>query len=202
MLKVFMERNGQSTIQVPQPKSSLEDTLKAFMHLTGQSNSDVQNATMANTSTTESLEGQLDCLIAELNKMEEEKLQSQLMVERQYMIDEYDSSNPHHEHVQATTTLRSEEVVEKIVNEQNLEDPLEESFAHPEFDLDLDMIHEQAEALLDSTLKIRLENGEIIKISFPNTSSSTAKEEEKDEHLESFEQLEQIEPPLTPMTRN
>jgi hypothetical protein len=40
---------GQSTIQVPQPESSLEDTLKAFMHLTGQSFSDVKNATMANT---------------------------------------------------------------------------------------------------------------------------------------------------------
>jgi hypothetical protein len=34
-LKVFMERIGQFTIQVPQPKSSLEDILKTFMHLNG-----------------------------------------------------------------------------------------------------------------------------------------------------------------------
>jgi hypothetical protein len=37
--------------------------------------------------------------------MEEEELQSQLMAERHYMIDEDDSSNPYHEHVQATNTL-------------------------------------------------------------------------------------------------
>jgi hypothetical protein len=54
---------------------------------------------MANTSAIESLEGQYDCLVAELNKLEEEKLQRQLMVERHYMIDEDDSNNPHHEHV-------------------------------------------------------------------------------------------------------
>jgi hypothetical protein len=32
------------------------------------------------------------------------------------MIDEDDSSIPHHEHDQASTTLGSEEVVEEIVN--------------------------------------------------------------------------------------
>jgi hypothetical protein len=188
-LKEFMEITGQSTIQVRQPESSLEDTLKAFMHLTGQFFSNVKNATMANTLAIESLEGQLDRLVAELNRMEEEELQSQLMVERHYMIDDDDFNNPHHKHVQATTTLGSEEVVEEIVNEPSSQDPLEESFAHLEFDLDLDMIHEQAEALLDSTPEIRPENGETTKISFPNTSSSAAVEEEKDEHLESFEHL-------------
>jgi hypothetical protein len=91
---------------------------------------------------------------------------------RHYMIDEDDSSNPHHEHVQATTTLGSEEVVEEIVNEPSLEDPLEESFAHLKFDLDLDMIHEQAEDLLDST-----ENGKTTEI------SAAAEEEEKDLHF-------------------
>jgi hypothetical protein len=120
------------------------------------------------------------------------------MVERHNMIDEDDSSNPHHEHVQATTILGSEEVVEEIVNGPSLEDSLEESFAYLEFDLDLDMIHEQAEALLDSTPEIRPDNGETAEISFPNTSSSAAEEEEKDEHLESFEHLEQIESPPIP----
>ena len=40
----------------------------------------------------------------------------------------------------------------------SLEDPMEESFAQFEFDLDLDMIHEQAKALLDPALEIRTEN--------------------------------------------
>jgi hypothetical protein len=74
--------------------------------------------------------------------MEEEEFQIQLMVEKHNMIDEDDSNNPHHEHVQATTILGSEEVVQEIVNEPSLEDPLEGSFGHLEFDLDLDMIHE------------------------------------------------------------
>jgi hypothetical protein len=66
---------------------------------------------MANTPVIERLEGQLDCLVAEFNRMEEDELQSQLMAERHYMIDEDAFSNPHHEHVQATTTLESEDIV-------------------------------------------------------------------------------------------
>jgi hypothetical protein len=146
------------------------------------------------------VEGQFDYLVAELNRMEEEELQSQLMARVHYMIDEDESNNPHHEHVQATTTLESKDVVEKIANEPILEDPLEESCAPFEFDLDLDMLCEQAEALLDSTLEIRRENGETTKISF--LSSSTAEQEEKNEHLESIEHLEQIEPPPAPNLSN
>jgi hypothetical protein len=183
-LKVFMERTDQSTIQVPQPKSSLEDTLKAFMHLTGQSFCDMKNATMANTSTIESFEGQLDRLAAELNIMKEEELQSQLMVERHYMIDDGDYNNPHHEHVQATTTRGSEEVVDEIVNEPSLEDPLEERFAQFEFDPNLDMVPKHAEALLNFTPEIRPKNGETTKISFSNISSTETEEEEKDESFE------------------
>jgi hypothetical protein len=44
--------------------------------------------------------------------------------------------------------------------EPSLEDPLEESFAKFEFDLDLDMIHEQDKALLDPTPNMWTENGE------------------------------------------
>jgi hypothetical protein len=47
-----------------------------------------------------------------------------------------------------------------MFREPNLEDPLEESFAQFEFDLDLDMIHEQAKALLDPIPKMWTENGE------------------------------------------
>jgi hypothetical protein len=116
------------------------------------------------------------------------------------MIDEDESSNPHHKHVQATTTLESDNVVEEIANEPSLKDPLEDSRAQFEFDLDLDMLCEQVEALLDSTPEIRLENGETTEISFP--SSAAAEEEEKEEHLESVEHLKQIEPLSTPNLSN
>jgi hypothetical protein len=50
--------------------------------------------------------------------------------------------------------------------------------------------------------EIRPKNGETTKISFPNTSSSTAEEEEKNERLESFEHLALIEPHSTPNLSN
>jgi hypothetical protein len=75
------------------------------------------------------------------------------------MIDEDCPSDPHHEHVQATTIFESEEVVEEIFCEPSLEDSLEKSFAQFEFDLDLDMVHEQAKALLDPTPEMWTENG-------------------------------------------
>jgi len=73
-----MERTSQSTIQVPQPESSLEDTFKAFKHSNSQTIQELKNvtmvesqaiqeikdATMANTLAIERLEGQLDHLVA------------------------------------------------------------------------------------------------------------------------------------------
>jgi hypothetical protein len=47
-----------------------------------------------------------------------------------------------------------------LFKEPSLEDPLEESFAQFEFDLDLDMVHEQAKALLDPAPEMQIENGE------------------------------------------
>jgi len=156
----------------------------------------VKNATMANTPAIESLEGQLDRLVAKLNKMEGEELQSQLMAESHYMIDEDDSSNLHHEHVQATTTLGSEVVFEEIVNEPSMKGPFGESC--DQFEFDLDLVLEQDEALLDSTPEIQPENGETTEISFPNTYSSAAEEEEKGEHLEFVEHPEHTAPPSNP----
>jgi len=213
-LKEFMERTDQSTIQVPQPESSWEDTFKAFMHSNSQTIQELKNvtmvgslaiqeieyATMANTSAIERLGRQLYHLVAELNKMEEEELRGQLMAEGHYITDEDDSNNPHYEHVQATTTLGSEVVFETIVNEPNLNDPFEESCVQFEFDLDL--VLEQDKALLDSTPEIRPENGETTEISFPNTYSSVAEEEEKGEHLEFVEHLEHTAPPSNPNLSN
>jgi hypothetical protein len=64
------------------------------------------------------------------------------------------------------------------------------------------LVLEQDEALLDSTPEIQPKNGEPTEISFPNTSSSAAEEEEKGEHLESVEHLEYIEPPSKPNMSN
>jgi hypothetical protein len=47
-----------------------------------------------------------------------------------------------------------------MFREPSLDDPLEESFAQFEFDLDLDMVHEQAKALLDPILEMQIENGD------------------------------------------
>jgi hypothetical protein len=85
-----METIGQSTIQVPSLEPSLEDTFKAFMHSNNQTMQELKNVTMvdsrairmiedttmANTSVIQRLEGQLNHLVAELNRMEEEEFQS------------------------------------------------------------------------------------------------------------------------------
>jgi len=171
MLEEFMETIGQSTIQVPSPEPSLEDTFKAFMHSNSKTMPELKNvtmldslaireiedATMANTSTIQRLEGQHNHLVAALNIMEEKEFQSQLMATGHYMIDEEDSINLHHEHVQATTTLGSEVVFEETVNEPSLKVPFGESCNQFEFNLDL--VLEQDEALLDSTPEIRPEMG-------------------------------------------
>jgi hypothetical protein len=104
-------------------QSTLEDTLKVFMQLTGQAISDVKNATMKNTQAIARIEGQLEYVVAEVTRIEEEEFQSQLMATGHYMIDEDDFSNSYHEHVQATATLGSEVVFEEIVNEPTLKGP-------------------------------------------------------------------------------
>jgi hypothetical protein len=154
-----MELVGQPTIPVLQ-EQSLEETLEAFRKTINQPCQEIIDATMVNTKAVARLEGRFGHLVAEFNRIEEEEFQSPEMARGQYMIDEDCLSNPHHEHVQATTTFESAEVVEEIFCEPSLEDPLEESFAQDEFDLDFDMVHEQAKALLDPTPKMRTENGE------------------------------------------
>ena len=154
---------------------------------------------MANTKAIARLEGQLSHLVAEFNKIKEEKFQSQEMTRGQFMIDEDGPNNSYHEHVQATT-FRSEEVVKETVNEPSLEDPLDACLAQFGDDLDLDKLLEQADAILDPTPKVRTENGETTEISFPNSSSLAAEPFIVDNHEEEEkeEQVEHIEPPTTP----
>jgi pimeloyl-CoA synthetase len=58
------------------------------------------------------MEGQIDYLVAEFNRIKEEEFQSQLMVRGNYMIDEDESINTCHEHIPTTTILESEEIVD------------------------------------------------------------------------------------------
>jgi hypothetical protein len=111
---------------------------------------ELKDVVMSNTKVIARLEGQLSHLVTEFNIVEEEELQSQEMTRGQYMTDEDCSNNSYHEHVQATT-FGSEKVFKETVNESSLEDPLKESFAEFEFNLDFDMIRGQAQALLDPT---------------------------------------------------
>jgi hypothetical protein len=103
----------------------LEDTLKVFRELTGQAISDVKNATMENTQAIARIEGKLEYLVAEVTRIEEEELQSQLMAQGHYMIDEDDASHSDHEHVPAITIVESEETVDSIRGEGR-----EEHFEH------------------------------------------------------------------------
>ena len=64
-----------------------------------QSIHEIKDAAMANTEAIARLEGQIDHLVAELNRIKEEELQSQEMVRGQYMIDKDAYSNSYHEHV-------------------------------------------------------------------------------------------------------
>jgi hypothetical protein len=51
-----MERTGQSTIQVPQPESSLEDTFKAFICSNSQTIQELKNVTMVDSPVIEEIE--------------------------------------------------------------------------------------------------------------------------------------------------
>jgi hypothetical protein len=84
---------------------AISDMKNATMENT-QAISDVKNATMENTQAIARIEGQFECLVAEVTKIEEEKFESQLMATGHYMIDEDDFHNSYHEHVQATIILQ------------------------------------------------------------------------------------------------
>jgi hypothetical protein len=111
-------------------QSTLEDTLKVFMELTGQTISDVKSATMENTQAIARIEGQLEYLVAEVTRIEEEEFQSQLMAEGHYMIDEDDASHSCHEHVPTITMFENEEIVDSN-EEKEKEEHLEHTAPPP-----------------------------------------------------------------------
>jgi hypothetical protein len=121
-----------------------------------QSRQELKNATMSNSQAIKELtheirdstqfthqvfakkEEQIDYLVVEFNGMEEEELQSQLMAERHYMIDDDDASHSCHENVPDTIILESNEIdnneeegkEEQIDN--NEEEEKEEQIEHME----------------------------------------------------------------------
>jgi hypothetical protein len=147
-----------SSYDYPPKQSSLEETLKEFMQLTGQSIQEITDATMANTEAIARLDGQLGHLVAEFNIIEKEELQCQKMVRGQYMSDKDAFGNSYHEHVQATTTPGNEETVEEIFCELSLKDPLEERFDQFGGDLDLDKLVEDVETSDEPSLQEPLED--------------------------------------------
>jgi hypothetical protein len=145
--------SNPSSCNYPPKQSSLEETLKEFNLLTGQSLQEITDATMANTEAVARLEGQISHLVAEFNRIEEEELQSQEMARGQYMIDEDCPSDPHHEHVQTTITLVNEEIADEVVSEFSLEDPKMECFTPDDCDLNLDRLVLQDGVLHDLSLE-------------------------------------------------
>jgi hypothetical protein len=90
-------------------QSTLEDTFKAFIQLTGQSINDVKNATMVNTQAIAKMETQIGQIASHLGEREKGKLPSQPVPNPKLQFHEGSSSNAVHgqEHVQAIVTLRS-----------------------------------------------------------------------------------------------
>jgi hypothetical protein len=66
-------------------------------------------------------------------------------------------SNPPYEHVQATTTRGSEEIVDDTVSKLSLEDPEVECFTQDGDDLNLDKFIEQANTFNEPSLEDPLE---------------------------------------------
>jgi hypothetical protein len=69
------------------------------------------------------MEGHIDYLVAELNRIEEEELQCQQMAQGHYMIDEDDANHSCHEHVSDTTVLESKKIVDN--NEEEKDEQIE-----------------------------------------------------------------------------
>jgi hypothetical protein len=106
---------SSSSYQAPASSTqSLEETMREFMKMTGQSISDVRQSTMANTQAISKLEMQMGQLANHLGEKDKGKLPSQAVNN----LKAYNSGNSsNQEHVQAIVTLRSGKRVDnKVVN--------------------------------------------------------------------------------------
>jgi hypothetical protein len=100
------------------------NTLKAFIQLTGQSISDVKNATMVNTQAIAKMETQIGRIASHLGEREKGKLPSHPVPNPKLQFHSGGSSNAVHgqEHVQAVVTLSSGRQVDNqvVLPEENL----------------------------------------------------------------------------------
>jgi hypothetical protein len=114
---------ASSSYQVPNqaPASSnqsLEDTMRDFMKMTGQSISDIRQSTMVNTQAISKLEMQMGQLANHLGERDKGKLPSQAVNNPKAC-----GNSSNQEHVQAIVTLRSGKKVDnKVVNPEEAEE--------------------------------------------------------------------------------
>jgi hypothetical protein len=171
--------------RLPQ-RLSLEETLQAFIQTGNRNIQELKKVTMSNNQAMQELktasisdneniqnlakiEGHIDYLVAEFNRMEEEELQSQLMAEGHYKIDEDEASHSCHENVPDTIILESNEI------DNNEEEGKEEQIEHNE--------EEEQEEQVEYKEKIeQMEKIEHIE-----------EQEEKDEQIEHRDQIEHME---------
>jgi hypothetical protein len=180
----------------PLPKKlTLEETLQAFIQDSNKMMQELKSVTMSNDQITQELkrcreelktaslsdneniqnlakiEGHINYLAGAFNRMEEEELQSQLMAEGHYMIDEDDASHSCHEHAPDTIILESKEIVDN-----NGEEEKEEQFEH---------IEEQEEK----------EEQIVVDIEEQEEKDEQFEHRDQIEHMEQAEHEEKIEPP-------
>ncbi|XP_062158732.1 uncharacterized protein LOC133866209 [Alnus glutinosa] len=107
--------------QASSSQSTLEDTLKAFMQLTGQSINEVKNATMVNTQAIAKIEVQIVQIVNHLDEREKGKLPSQPVPNPKLQCTSESSYAHRQEHVQAIVTLRSGRQVDNqvVLHEEN-----------------------------------------------------------------------------------
>jgi hypothetical protein len=138
-VKAFIQASSQNIQELKNVTMSNDQIMQEL----NQSKQELKNANMSNSQTIQELtdeikdstqfihqafakmEKQIDYLVVELNRIEEEELQSQLMAYGHYMIDEDDASHSCHEHVPETIILESKEIVDN-----NEEEGKEEQVEH------------------------------------------------------------------------
>ncbi|XP_062151907.1 uncharacterized protein LOC133860287 [Alnus glutinosa] len=107
--------------QASSSQFTLEDTIKAFIQLTGQSINEVKNATMVNTQAIAKIEVQIGQIANHLGEREKGKLPSQPVPNPKLQCTGESSYAHRQEHVQAIVTLRSGRQVDNqvVLHEEN-----------------------------------------------------------------------------------
>jgi hypothetical protein len=126
-LKAFIQESSQNIQGLNQAIQESSQAIQELKNVAISSSQNLQELKQFMHQAIAKMEGEIDYLVTELNRTEEEEFQSQLMARGHYMIDEDESSNSCHEHVTATTIFESEEIVDN-----NEEEEKEEKVEHIE----------------------------------------------------------------------